>query len=212
MEDAAAVEKNHRKSPNVGDKDGDDFDDDDSDSHEVLLDADEQGPPCGMLDGPIKQCIEMSNLRSLTLSQKQRCQANPSEVTKSILSPQCLLDLCQNSSTLQDLCLRAMNMDDGMCHTLAKALKSNSFLTSLDLRQNDGITHEGYGAILRALERNYDLWCSVMVVRFRLLIFIGAISLCAHNGLLSPLHLYLVFFANIATTRTMIPFKLNSIP
>jgi hypothetical protein len=119
----------------------------------------------GLLDGPIEQCIEMSNLRSLTISQKQQFPANASEVVKTIVSPQCLLNLCQNSSTLQDLCLRGMNMDDATCHTLAEGLQTNSFLTSLDLRQNDGITHLGFGAILRALERNFDLWCSVMVVR-----------------------------------------------
>ena len=75
-----------------------------------------------------------------------------------------LLQLCQNSTTLQDLSLRSMNLNDDACQTIATALKTNSFLTSLDIRQNEHITDKGYSAILEALERNYDLWCTVMVV------------------------------------------------
>lgn len=41
---------------------------------------------------------------------------------------------------------------------------SPSFWTSLDLRQNPSIGTAGYEAILSSLERNYDLWCSLMVV------------------------------------------------
>lgn len=118
----------------------------------------------GILDGAIAQCIEMSNLRSLAISQKQQNRTSPAEAVKSVVSQKCLLDLCQNSTTLQDLALRSMNMDNATCQTLAKALTTNSFLTSLDLRQNEGITDQGYAAILQALERNYDLWCTVMVV------------------------------------------------
>jgi len=122
------------------------------------------GKPC-ILDSTIVQCIDMSNLRSLAISQKQQSPTSPSaEALKSLISQQALLDLCQNSTTLQDLALRNMNMDNATCQTLAKALTTNSFLTSLDLRQNDGIGAEGYAAILQALERNYDLWCTVMVV------------------------------------------------
>lgn len=142
----------------VGDADECDNADDDSES--------DVAPTKGLLDGPLEQCIEMSNLRSLTISQKQQIPANPSEVVKTVISHQVLLELCQNSTTLQDLCLRAMNLDDTVCHTLAQALETSSFLTSLDLRQNELITDKGYAAILHALERNFDLWCSVMVVSF----------------------------------------------
>lgn len=117
----------------------------------------------GVLDGPIEQCIEMGSLRSLAISQKQQSPQTPGEVVKGVVSQTCLLNLCQNSTTLQDLALRNMNMDNATCQTLAKALTTNSFLTSLDLRQNDRITTQGYASILQALERNYDLWCTVMV-------------------------------------------------
>ncbi len=118
----------------------------------------------GVLDGPIEQCIDMASLRSLAISQKQQNQQRPGEAVKGVVSQTCLLNLCQNSTTLQDLALRNMNMDNATCQTLAKALTTNSFLTSLDLRQNDRITTQGYASILQALERNYDLWCTVMVV------------------------------------------------
>lgn len=117
----------------------------------------------GVLDGPIEQCIEMGSLRSLAISQKQQSPQTPGEVVKGVVSQTCLLNLCQKSTTLQDLALRNMNMDNTTCQTLAKALTTNSFLTSLDLRQNDRITTPGYASILQALERNYDLWCTVMV-------------------------------------------------
>lgn len=82
------------------------------------------------------------------------------------ISKELLSKLCQNdSTTLQDLSLRNMNLDDDTCRAIATALTSNSFLTSLDIRQNELIGHAGYTAILQALERNYDLWCTVMVVR-----------------------------------------------
>lgn len=159
MDDAAASQRTTRSRRSKDSDDDDDISDFDQDS-----DSDKEGQPFGMLDGPVEKCIEMSNLRSLTISQKQQSSTAPYEEVKSLVSPQCLSDLCQNSTTLQDLCLRSMNLDDATCHALAKALKNNSFLTSLDLRQNDGITQVGYGAILRALEQNFDLWCSVLVV------------------------------------------------
>lgn len=83
---------------------------------------------------------------------------------REIISQEVLLELCQKSTTLQDLALRAMNLNDSTCRTIAQALVTNSFLTSLDIRQNPSIGDDGFKAILRSLERNYDLWCSVMVV------------------------------------------------
>eukprot|EP00529_Nitzschia_sp_RCC80_P011256 CAMPEP_0113466998 /NCGR_PEP_ID=MMETSP0014_2-20120614/14578_1 /TAXON_ID=2857 /ORGANISM="Nitzschia sp." /LENGTH=631 /DNA_ID=CAMNT_0000359273 /DNA_START=142 /DNA_END=2037 /DNA_ORIENTATION=+ /assembly_acc=CAM_ASM_000159 len=83
-----------------------------------------------------------------------------------ILSQHVLVDLIKKSTTLQDLALRAMHLDDATCKTIAAALHKNSdgsFLTSLDIRQNPAITIGGYKAILTSLEQNYDLWCSVMV-------------------------------------------------
>jgi len=174
MDDAAAydVQTSSRRRNNKGssNRNEDDSDDNQSLASESEQEEEEENGshhPSSMLDGPIEKCLEMSNLRSLTISQKQPTRGvTPPEMVKSIVSPRCLSELCQNSTTLQDLCFRSMNMDDTMCHALANSLKTSSFLTSLDLRQNDGITNEGYGAILRALELNYDLWCSVMVVRF----------------------------------------------
>jgi hypothetical protein len=114
-------------------------------------------PRAPLLDRAIEALVDMGNLRSFAIS------ARPG-MTRKIISNKCLLDLSQNSTTLQDLAFRAMNVDDDTCRTIAQALTTNSFLTSLDLRQNEGIGEEGYGAILEALERNYDLWCTVMVV------------------------------------------------
>jgi hypothetical protein len=95
---------------------------------------------------------------AVTTTKKQ--PAKPRE----IISQGVLLELCQQSTTLQDLALRAMNLDDATCRTIAQALVTNSFLTSLDIRQNPAIGDDGFRAILGSLERNYDLWCSVMVV------------------------------------------------
>ena len=129
-----------------------------------------------------------------------------------LISREVLLQLCRSSSTLQELALRSMRIDDDTCKTIAKAFDppgniktsrncltssssslslmcsdserdnddefannatdmsdtsnqhSPSFWTSLDLRQNPSIGTEGYEAILSSLERNYDLWCSLMVV------------------------------------------------
>jgi len=128
-----------------------------------------------------------------------------------LISREVLLQLCRSSSTLQELALRSMRIDDHMCRTIAKALNppgytntsrislvpsssslslmcsdseqdnddefasdvmdmndasdqhSPSFWTSLDLRQNPSIGTAGYEAILSSLERNCDLWCSLMV-------------------------------------------------
>lgn len=159
----------------------------------------------GVLDGPIEQCIEMANLRSLAISQKQQNIQHPGEVIKGVVSQKCLLQLCQNSTTLQDLALRNMNMDNETCQTLAKALTTNSFLTSLDLRQNDRITTEGYASILQALERNYDLWCTVMVVSLSYLFtnFFGLTE--------SKYVQCLTFCLYLDTHRMMNHFKPNSI-
>lgn len=129
-----------------------------------------------------------------------------------LISREVLLQLCRSSSTLQELALRSMRIDDDMCRTIAKALDppgntktsrislvpsssslslmcsdseqdnddefasdgidmndasdqhSPSFWTSLDLRQNPSIGTAGYESILSSLERNCDLWCSLMVV------------------------------------------------
>jgi hypothetical protein len=86
------------------------------------------------------------------------------QLGREIISQEVLLELCQKSTTLQDLALRAMNLNDSTCRTIAQALVTNSFLTSLDIRQNPSIGDDGFKAILGSLERNYDLWCSVMVV------------------------------------------------
>lgn len=114
------------------------------------------------LDTAISVCVEMANLRSLAVS----CNT-PIRDSNTIISKEVLMDLCQSSTTLQDLALRAMHLDDDTCATIADALITNSFLTSLDIRQNPNITVRGYKAILGSLERNYDLWCSVMVVSSR---------------------------------------------
>ncbi len=124
-----------------------------------------------------------------------------------LISREVLLQICRSSSTLQELALRSMGIDDDTCKTIAKAFDppgnvktslsslslslmcndsdqenddefandalhindadnqhSPSFWTSLDLRQNPSIGTAGYEAILSSLERNYDLWCSLMVV------------------------------------------------
>jgi hypothetical protein len=93
--------------------------------------------------------------------------SSSSSAGRCVISRDCLLELFQTSSTLQDLSLRAMNFDDETCRTIAKAVKNNFFLTSLDLRQNPHIGQEGCRLILEALERNYDLWCTVLVVSFK---------------------------------------------
>ena len=135
-----------------------------------------------------------------------------SAATSCLISREVLLLLCRSSSTLQELALRSMRIDDDTCKTIAKAFDppgnsksartyipsststlslpcneneqdndggfesdaasmndstihhSPSFWTSLDLRQNPSIGTVGYEAILSSLERNYDLWCSLMVV------------------------------------------------
>jgi hypothetical protein len=192
MDDAAASKRTTR---NKTSKDCDDDDESDFDQHS---DSDKEGEPFGMLDGPVEKCIEMSNLRSLTISQKQQSSTAPYEDVKSLVSPQCLSDLCQNCTTLQDLCLRSMKMDDATCHTLANALKTNSFLTSLDLRQNDGITIAGYGAILRALEQNFDLWCSVLVVRSPWFVEIVNATIIVHANLLVQSFSYHALFLSFS--------------
>ena len=90
--------------------------------------------------------------------------SSASSYQQDIISQGVLLELCQSSTTLQDLALRSMYLTDTTCQTISDALITNSFLTSLDIRQNPQITTVGYKAIVGSLERNYDLWCSVMVV------------------------------------------------
>jgi hypothetical protein len=114
--------------------------------------------PC--LDRVIEACVDMSNLRALSISS----HFGYHDTKRQFISKECLQNLCQNSTTLQDLVLREMHLNDEQCRTLANALTTNSFLTSLDIRQNTQIGEEGYTAILQALERNYDLWCTVVVV------------------------------------------------
>jgi hypothetical protein len=156
-----------------------------------------------------------------------------------LVSNEVLLELCRTSTTLQELALRSMRIDDEMCKTIAEAFDppntnnhhrmimpmsamsagmkkvnssnsnnnlmlstenvryggddiydddddddasntnthSPSFWTSLDLRQNPNIGKIGYNAILASLERNYDLWCSLMVVSvyFSLVYFCAAV-------------------------------------
>ena len=127
----------------------------------------------GLLDPVLQACVEMSNLKSLAISLKQDSQDNNDSASQGeqprlrpFLSRTCLQDLCQNSTTLQDLSLRAMKLTNASCETLAHALteRRSCFLTSLDIRQNVLIGDEGYHQILQALERNCDLWCTVMVV------------------------------------------------
>ena len=139
-----------------------------------------------------------------------------------LISNEVLLELCRTSTTLQELALRSMRIDDNMCKTIAEAFDppnsnhhhrimamptsfhrvgssnnlhtteeedynddtsiqtnthSPSFWTSLDLRQNPNIGTIGYNAILASLERNYDLWCSLMVVSFSILLVLNHVEL-----------------------------------
>lgn len=126
------------------------------------------------LDPVLDACMEMENLKSLAFGMSTHDYGHPvpqrnnhknSPPPRRFLSKNCLRELCSNqkSTTLQDLTLRDMHLDDDQCETIASALETNSFLTSLDIRQNQLISARGYNAILGALERNWDLWCSVMV-------------------------------------------------
>eukprot|EP00980_Cylindrotheca_fusiformis_P021837 scaffold8673_cov126-Cylindrotheca_fusiformis.AAC.4 len=119
--------------------------------------------PEANLDSAIEACCEMPNLRSLSISAARKDDSSMAPQRKTCLIQNSLRDLLQSSSTLQDLSLRSMHLTDAQCETIADTLSTSSFLTSLDIRQNDGLTHKGYAAILQALERNYDLWCSVLV-------------------------------------------------
>jgi len=144
-------------------------------------------------------------------SSNNKSLASFSAATSCLISREVLLLLCRSSSTLQELALRSMRIDDDTCKTIARAFDppgnsksartyllsststlslpcseneqdndggfesddasmndstihhSPSFWTSLDLRQNPSIGTVGYEAILSSLERNYDLWCSLMV-------------------------------------------------
>ena len=107
----------------------------------------------------------MPNLRSLSLSAAKKGDSVCAPHRDTPLVEESLQELLQGSTTIQDLSLRSMHLNDDQCLTIAESLSGNSFLTSLDIRQNDEITKVGYAAILQALERNYSLWCSVLVVR-----------------------------------------------
>ncbi|KAL7579041.1 hypothetical protein ACA910_019080 [Epithemia clementina (nom. ined.)] len=83
-----------------------------------------------------------------------------------VVSPRLWYTLLSELSTLQDLTLRHMQLDDDACHSMSQALQREdlSFLSSLDLRKNTpGITADGYASIARALELNFSSWCSVAV-------------------------------------------------
>mmetsp|Transcript_13379 Transcript_13379/g.28121 ORF Transcript_13379/g.28121 Transcript_13379/m.28121 type:complete len:552 (+) Transcript_13379:108-1763(+) len=183
------------------------------------------------LDSAIRMCGDMANLQLLAITCATGCGCNcnngedqqhqeqqqqdgssnnslsssssSSAISSCLISREVLLHLCRSSTTLQELALRRMRIDDDTCKTLAKAFDppsndkhirtspssslsqlcssnddhdedhdnendtnshhSPSFWTSLDLRHNPSIGKEGYEAILSSLERNYDLWCSLMV-------------------------------------------------
>ena len=83
-----------------------------------------------------------------------------------VVSPSLWCRLLTEVTTLQDLTLRHMQLDDMACHYLGQALfrEDSSFLSCLDLRKNTpGITTTGYQSIARALELNFSSWCSVAV-------------------------------------------------
>ena len=111
------------------------------------------------LDPLIEAFVEMSNLKILGLSTMPKSHAPE----RRFIGQKCLLDLCSRSSSLQDLSLRCIHLDDVQCQTIARAMSSDLFLTSLDIRQNSEISNEGYQAILDALEINFEAWCAVMV-------------------------------------------------
>lgn len=116
------------------------------------------------LDNAIEACCEMPNLRSLSLSAAKKGDSICAPQRDSPMVEGSLQELLQGSTTIQDLTLRSMHLTDQQCKTIAESLSGNSFLTSLDIRQNDDISSVGYASILEALERNYSLWCSVLVV------------------------------------------------
>uniref|UniRef100_A0A7S2YD51 Uncharacterized protein n=1 Tax=Entomoneis paludosa TaxID=265537 RepID=A0A7S2YD51_9STRA len=78
------------------------------------------------------------------------------------VSPRMWHELCL-LSTLQDLTIRHMQLDDESCREMSTALRQTAFLSCLDLRQNPDITKVGYGHIARALELNFSSWCTVAV-------------------------------------------------
>mmetsp|Transcript_11282 Transcript_11282/g.32510 ORF Transcript_11282/g.32510 Transcript_11282/m.32510 type:complete len:578 (+) Transcript_11282:282-2015(+) len=153
-------------------------------------------------DGGLNQIAQGAADGSNSLSSSSSSSSSPSSISGCLISTEVLLRFCRSSTTLQELALRRMRIDDDTCKTLAKAFDppknqkdsrvrsssllplsdsndgcdegddndsdsnshhSPSFWTSLDLRQNPFIGKEGYEAILSSLERNYDLWCSLMV-------------------------------------------------
>mmetsp|Transcript_30783 Transcript_30783/g.73892 ORF Transcript_30783/g.73892 Transcript_30783/m.73892 type:complete len:406 (+) Transcript_30783:602-1819(+) len=115
------------------------------------------------LDPAIEACCEMPHLRSLSLSAAKKGDSICAPQRDIPMIEDGLQELLQGSTTIQDLSLRSMHLKDEQCLTIAESLSGNSFLTSLDIRQNDDISKAGFAAILQALERNYSLWCSVLV-------------------------------------------------
>jgi hypothetical protein len=80
------------------------------------------------LDPVLTAWIDMSNLRALALSTHPETKVTDSN---SMMSQNALKALLQDSTTLQDLTLRSMHLNDDQCQTIAGALNTNSFLTSL---------------------------------------------------------------------------------
>jgi len=107
------------------------------------------------IDPLMEAFSSMESLKGLAIGLHEKRQG--------LISQDRLSNLLTECTTLQDLSLRSMNLVDTDCETIANALSSSTFLTSLDIRQNPALTRQGYSAILEALEKNYDLWCSVMV-------------------------------------------------
>ena len=133
----------------------------------------------GALDPVLEVLFQFQHLRSLTLGLDpnnlesiMNDNANTTTTTTNcintirVVSPHLWSNLINDLSTLQDLTLRYMQLDDEACHAMAKVLQreDSSFLSSLDLRKNTpGITTIGYNSIASALELNFSSWCAVTV-------------------------------------------------
>jgi hypothetical protein len=118
-------------------------------------------PPSLTLDPVVETLIDMPHLKTLALSLYPGAHATAPD-DYHFVSPQNLRELCQ-LSTLQDLTLRNLHLNDASCGAMSLACESNSFLTTLDLRQNSRITKTGHGSLLQALNRNFASWCTVLV-------------------------------------------------
>ena len=118
----------------------------------------QEGQPNFCLDPVVETILEMSHIRSLTLSLYPAAHREAQRV----ISPDLIKELCQ-LSTLQDLTLRCCNLDDEACFKIAEALEVTSFLTTLDLRQNKSIQKPGLRSMLASMEQNFSSWCTIMV-------------------------------------------------